>query len=32
MRSISVEDARERLDALFNASPGGQDDPSEETR
>lgn len=32
MRSISVEDARERLDALFNASPGGKDDSSEEAR
>ncbi|WP_088891478.1 DUF2973 domain-containing protein [Leptolyngbya ohadii] len=32
MRSINVDDARERLDAIFNASPGVQDDPSEETR
>jgi hypothetical protein len=26
MRSITVEDARERLDALYNASPGVSDD------
>jgi hypothetical protein len=26
MRSITVEDARERLDALYNASPSGGDD------
>lgn len=26
MRSITVEDARERLDALYNASPGTSDD------
>lgn len=26
MRSITVEDARERLDALYNASPGPSDD------
>lgn len=25
MRSLSVEDARERLDALYNASPSGSD-------
>lgn len=24
MRSVSVEDAREQLDAIYNASPGGQ--------
>lgn len=29
MRSITVEDARERLDALYNASPGGTDDTQE---
>jgi hypothetical protein len=28
MRSISVDDARERLDALFNSSPGGNPAPS----
>ncbi|NEQ97057.1 MAG: DUF2973 domain-containing protein [Cyanothece sp. SIO2G6] len=26
MKSISVEDAREKLDAIYNASPGGTDD------
>lgn len=26
MRSITVEDARERLDELYNASPGSSDD------
>ncbi len=26
MRSISVEDAREQLDALYKSSPGGQSD------
>lgn len=29
MRSITVEDARERLDALYNASPGSGDDAKE---
>lgn len=26
MRSVTVEDAREQLDALYNASPGGGDE------
>lgn len=30
MRSITVEDARERLDALYNASPGSPSEPQEE--
>lgn len=29
MRSISVEDARERLDALYNASPGSTNSASD---
>jgi len=28
MRSMTVEDARERLDALYNASPGHNDESS----
>jgi len=28
MRSMSVEDARERLDALYDASPGGSHEPT----
>ncbi|MBI4783210.1 MAG: DUF2973 domain-containing protein [Oscillatoriophycideae cyanobacterium NC_groundwater_1537_Pr4_S-0.65um_50_18] len=28
MRSMTVEDARERLDALYNASPGHSDEAS----
>lgn len=30
MRSISVEDAREQLDALYNSSPNSSDKPQEE--
>ena len=30
MRSMTVEDAREQLDALFNSSPGKRSDTSEE--
>ena len=30
MRSVTVEDARERLDALYNASPGKTVDTDEE--
>ena len=26
LKSISVDDAREKLDAIYNASPGGSDD------
>jgi len=29
MRSMSVEDARERLDAIYRSSPGGESDTSE---
>jgi Protein of unknown function (DUF2973) len=29
MRSMSVEDARERLDAIYRSSPGGESGPSE---
>lgn len=28
MRSMSVEDAREQLDAIYNSSPGGESAPS----
>lgn len=31
MRSMTVEDARERLDALFDSSPGQTSEPREET-
>jgi len=30
MRSLSVEDARERLDALYNSSPDGRNETHEE--
>lgn len=30
MKSMTMEDARERLDALYKASPGGSGDNSEE--
>lgn len=30
MRSLSVEDARERLDAIYRSSPGGESGASEE--
>ena len=30
MRSLSVDDARERLDAIFNASPGVSNDETSE--
>lgn len=30
MRSITVEDARQKLDALFNSSPGISTDPQDE--
>ncbi|MEO8891440.1 MAG: DUF2973 domain-containing protein, partial [Coleofasciculaceae cyanobacterium] len=30
MRSMTVEDAREQLDALFNSSPGKRSDTPEE--
>ncbi|MGC1393899.1 MAG: DUF2973 domain-containing protein [Coleofasciculaceae cyanobacterium] len=30
MRSMTVEDAREQLDALFNSSPGKRSDATEE--
>lgn len=30
MKSMTMEDARERLDALYKASPGGSADTSEE--
>ncbi|MEB3163812.1 MAG: DUF2973 domain-containing protein [Prochlorothrix sp.] len=30
MRSVQVEDVRNRLDALYEASPGGSDDRDEE--
>lgn len=30
MRSMTVEDAREKLDALFNSSPGHSTDPKDE--
>ncbi|HBE19889.1 MAG TPA: DUF2973 domain-containing protein [Cyanobacteria bacterium UBA11149] len=30
MRSMTVEDARQRLDALYNSSPGGNMDKPEE--
>ncbi|MBF2074248.1 MAG: DUF2973 domain-containing protein [Synechococcales cyanobacterium C42_A2020_086] len=32
MRSMTVEDARERLDALYEASPSVTDDPQSETQ
>ena len=31
MRSMTVEDAREKLDAIFEASPGNRTDTQEET-
>jgi hypothetical protein len=31
MRSMTVEDAREQLDALYNSSPGKRTDTQEET-
>jgi hypothetical protein len=31
MRSITVEDAREQLDALYNSSPGASDDRHDES-
>lgn len=31
MRSMTVEDAREKLDALYKASPGNSTGPQEET-
>jgi hypothetical protein len=31
MRSITVEDARERLDAIYNASPGSGDEGSSDS-
>jgi hypothetical protein len=30
MRSMTVEDAREQLDAIFNSSPGNRTDTQEE--
>lgn len=30
MRSMTVEDAREQLDAIYKASPGGQDEAHDE--
>lgn len=30
MKSLSVDDARERLDAIFNASPGASNDETSE--
>jgi len=31
MRSVSVEDAREQLDAIYNASPGQTAEPGEDS-
>lgn len=31
MRSISMEDAREKLDALYDSSPGGNNKPQEDS-